>query len=76
MCANQPRLDTTATAVPAPCLQPGGEFGHLDGCHLLLEYLDLVDLHPTPWRMVKGHAFQLLGALGGKWAAGWAAGVG
>lgn len=42
-------------------LQPGGEFGHLDGCHLLLEYLDLVDLYPTPWRMVKGHAFQLLG---------------
>lgn len=45
----------------SPCPQPGGEFGHLDGCHLLLEYLDLVDLHPAPWRMVKGHAFQLLG---------------
>ncbi|KAL4427937.1 hypothetical protein ABPG75_002026 [Micractinium tetrahymenae] len=43
-------------------LQPGGEYGHLDGCHLLLEYCDLLDLHPTPWRMVKGHAFQLLGA--------------
>lgn len=42
-------------------LQPGGEFGHLDGCHLLLEYCDMLDLHPTPWRMVKGHAFQLLG---------------
>lgn len=42
-------------------LQPGGAFGHLDGCHLLLEYCDMVELHPTPWRMVKGHAFQLLG---------------
>lgn len=41
---------------------PGGAYGHLDGCHLLLEYCDLVDLHPAPWRMVKGHAFQLLGA--------------
>lgn len=60
----------------SPCPQPGGEFGHLDGCHLLLEYLDLVDLHPAPWRMVKGHAFQLLGALAGWCAAGWAAGLG
>jgi tRNA-dihydrouridine synthase 1 len=42
---------------------PGGEFGPLEGCHLMLEYLDLVDLYPTPWRMVKGHAFHLLGAL-------------
>ena len=50
---------------------PGGAFGHLDGCHLLLEYCDLLDLHPTPWRMVKGHAFQLLGARA---AGGWQAG--
>ncbi|GAB4817444.1 hypothetical protein N2152v2_004490 [Parachlorella kessleri] len=42
-------------------LQPGGEFGHLDGVQLLLEYLDIVELHPTPWRMIKGHAFKLLG---------------
>ena len=37
-------------------------FGPLDGPHLLLEYCDLVDLYHTPWRMVKGHAFKLLGA--------------
>ncbi|PSC69788.1 TRNA-dihydrouridine(16 17) synthase [NAD(P)(+)] [Micractinium conductrix] len=43
-------------------LTPGGAHGPLDGCHLLLEYCDLLDLHPTPWRMVKGHAFQMLGA--------------
>ena len=43
-----------------PALQ-GGAHGPLDGCHLLLEYCDLLDLHPTPWRMVKGHAFQMLG---------------
>lgn len=61
-------------ALTYPRPQPGGEFGHLDGCHLLLEYLDLVDLHPTPWRMVKGHAFQLLGALHGWWE-GTAAGL-
>ena len=42
---------------------PGGEFGPLEGCHLMLEYLDLVEVYPTPWRMVKGHAFHLLGAL-------------
>lgn len=46
---------------PLPTLQPGGAYGHLDGCHLLMEYCDLLDLHPAPWRMVKGHAFQLLG---------------
>lgn len=50
---------------------PGGAYGHLDGCHLLLEYCDLLDLHPAPWRMVKGHAFQLLGEgqLGGRGGA-------
>lgn len=52
-CASGP---TAGAGPPA-----AGEFGHLDGCHLLLEYCDLLDLHPTPWRMVKGHAFQLLG---------------
>lgn len=43
-------------------LSPGGALGHLDGAHLLLEYCDLLDLHPTPWRMIKGHAFQMLGS--------------
>ncbi|KAI3428361.1 hypothetical protein D9Q98_006741 [Chlorella vulgaris] len=42
-------------------LQPWGALGHLDGCHLLLEYCDLLEQHPAPWRMVKGHAFQLIG---------------
>ena len=68
-------MPASRSLIPGACLrpptyphpQPGGEFGHLDGCHLLLEYLDLVDLYPTPWRMVKGHAFQLLGALRGWW---------
>ena len=39
----------------------GGAFSHLDGCQLLLEYLDLAEQHPTPLRMVCGHAFKLLG---------------
>ncbi len=51
-------------------LQPGGEFGYLDGVQLLLEYIDICEMHPTPWRMVKGHAFKLLGAPGvpARWA--------
>ena len=36
---------------------------HLRGCRLLLEYLDLCEQHPVPYRMVKGHAFKMLGAL-------------
>ena len=43
-------------------LQPGGSKHHLDGCTLLLEYLDIVEQHPCPDRMVRGHAFKLLGA--------------
>lgn len=36
-------------------------FGYLDGCQLLLEYCDICDVYPQPWRMIKGHAFKLLG---------------
>ncbi len=43
-------------------LTSSGTFSHLDGCMLLLEYIDLCEQYPTPWRMVKGHAFKLLGA--------------
>ena len=81
--SQQPAMPHLHPGPACPLLwpQPGGEYGHLDGCHLLLEYLDLVDLHPTPWRMVKGHAFQLLGALrccwrAGGWAGGWAGRLG
>lgn len=31
------------------------------GCQLLLEYLDLWEQHPCPARMVRGHAFKMLG---------------
>lgn len=34
---------------------------HLEGCRLLLEYLDLWEQHPVPTRMVRGHAFKMLG---------------
>ena len=34
---------------------------HLDGCKLLLEYLDLWEQYPCPTRMVRGHVFKLLG---------------
>ncbi len=76
-----PRACTTAAVAEAlledPALfsnrrlQPGSEFGHLDGVQLLLEYIDLCELYPTPWRMVKGHAFKLLGGWGG---GGWVGG--
>jgi len=42
-------------------LLPGGEFGVIEGPDLLLEYLELVEQYPVPFRMVKGHAFKLLG---------------
>lgn len=42
-------------------LQPGGEFGPFEGADLLLEYLELAEKYPVPFRMVKGHAFKLLG---------------
>ena len=39
----------------------GGRYKPTDGPSLLLEYCDLVDLYPTPYRMIQGHAFSLLG---------------
>lgn len=42
-------------------LLPGGEMTSLDGPKLLLEYLELVEEFPVPYRMIKGHAFKLLG---------------
>eukprot|EP00884_Botryococcus_braunii_P000662 jgi/Botrbrau1/10597/Bobra.0358s0015.2 len=44
-------------------LQSWGERNHLSGCHLLLEYLQLAEEHTTPPRMIRGHAFKLLGDL-------------
>lgn len=44
-------------------LLPGGELRGPEGARLLLEYLDLVDAHPAPMRMVTGHAFKMLGQL-------------
>lgn len=35
--------------------------GHLEGCRLMLEYLDLWEQYPVPTRMVRGHAFKMLG---------------
>ena len=42
-------------------LEAGGEFKPKDGPQLLLEYCDLIEKYPTPARMVKGHAFSMLG---------------
>ena len=42
-------------------LQPGGTFRGAAGARLLLEYLELAEQHPTPMRMVTGHAFKMLG---------------
>ncbi|KAK9827639.1 hypothetical protein WJX81_001911 [Elliptochloris bilobata] len=42
--------------------EPGGAWVPLDAPALLLEYLDLVDRHPVPNRMVRAHAFKILGA--------------
>jgi tRNA-dihydrouridine synthase 1 len=41
-------------------LLPGGEFTVKEGPNLLLEYLDLCDEYPVPYRIIKGHAFKLL----------------
>lgn len=41
-------------------LQPS-DSAHLEGCKLLLEYLDLLEQYPCPTRMVRGHVFKLLG---------------
>ncbi|KAL6777094.1 hypothetical protein ACKKBF_B20195 [Auxenochlorella protothecoides x Auxenochlorella symbiontica] len=41
--------------------EPGGDGGPTEGCRLLLEYLDLCDAYPAPFRMVKAHAFRMLG---------------
>lgn len=38
-----------------------GRYKATDGPALLLEYCDLVDKYPTPYRMIQGHAFSLLG---------------
>lgn len=42
-------------------LEPEGAFKGAAGAELLLEYLDLAEQHPTPMRMVTGHAFKMLG---------------
>ena len=42
--------------------EPGGAWAPLDAPGLLLEYLDLADRHPVPNRMVRAHAFKILGA--------------
>lgn len=34
---------------------------HLEGCRLLMEYLNLWEQYPVPTRMVRGHAFKMLG---------------
>jgi tRNA-dihydrouridine synthase 1 len=42
-------------------LTPEGRFRGAAGARLLLEYLELAEEHPTPMRMVTGHAFKMLG---------------
>jgi len=42
-------------------LQPGGAVTFLDGPRMAIEYVDQCRQHTTPWRMVKGHLFKLLG---------------
>lgn len=51
-------LEDPALFSPRRLQQP---LGHLDGVQLLLEYCDICEVYPQPWRMVKGHAFKLLG---------------
>lgn len=41
---------------------PGGAWAPLHAPGLLLEYLDLAERHPVPNRMVRSHAFKILGA--------------
>jgi hypothetical protein len=41
---------------------PGRAWAPADAPGLLLEYLDLVDAHPVPARMIRAHAFRMLGA--------------
>ncbi len=53
-------LEDPALFSPAR-LTPEGEFRGTAGAQLLLEYLDLAEQHPTPMRMVTGHAFKMLG---------------
>ncbi|KAL4527344.1 hypothetical protein Ndes2526B_g08957 [Nannochloris sp. 'desiccata'] len=42
-------------------LLPGGEYTVNEGPKLLLEYIELCAKHPVHYRMIKGHAFKLLG---------------
>ncbi len=42
--------------------EPGRAWAPADAPGLLLEYLDLVDAHPVPSRMIRAHAFRMLGA--------------
>ena len=42
-------------------LLPGGEYTVMEGPKLLLEYIDLCEKFPVHNRMMKGHAFKLLG---------------
>lgn len=53
-------LEDPALFSPAR-LTPEGQFRGTAGAELLLEYLDLAEQHPTPMRMVTGHAFKMLG---------------
>ncbi len=53
-------LEDPALFSPAR-LTPEGQFRGTAGAQLLLEYLDLAEEHPTPMRMVTGHAFKMLG---------------
>ena len=43
-------------------LEPAAD-EHLEGCRLLLEYLELWEKYPCPTRMVRGHVFKLLGEI-------------
>lgn len=43
-------------------LLPGGEYKPSEGPQLLLEYCDWAEKFPPPYRMVRGHAFSLLGS--------------
>ncbi|KAK9856452.1 hypothetical protein WJX84_005405 [Apatococcus fuscideae] len=42
-------------------LTPEGARRPTEGCELLLEYLELTATHSTPFRMIRGHAFSMLG---------------
>lgn len=62
VCPADPLLVNPALFSDAPlAAQPWAASPATRGCHLLQQYLDMVDKYPTPPRMVRAHVHKLLG---------------